>query len=292
MPEKPQTASGYRPEHVALVKQTCLYVATILCDLMDEITIIGGLVPPLLIPQGETAGTIDPYPGTMDLDIGFTLAVLEEKRYAEVSKRLRGAGFAPGQNEVGKMTRQTWRIEVPGKPAVTVDFLIPPSGPQDKSGTLQDLEKDFAAIIADGLPLAFQDRRRCRIDGETIRGEKATREVWVCEAGAFVFLKALAFRSRGERKDAFDLFYMLKNYGRNLDEVVAHARPLLNADSSRRALEILKEDFRDPDHLGPRRIAEFSTGGLDSAMQADVVGFVQQFVRRCEDPGQGRRKSQ
>ena len=116
MSDKPQTASGYQPEHMALVKGTCLYVATVLGDLMDEITIVGGLVPPLLISQAGGVERADPYPGTMDLDIGFALAVLKEKRYTEVSKRLKGAGFVPGRTEQGRVTRQTWWIEVPGRP--------------------------------------------------------------------------------------------------------------------------------------------------------------------------------
>jgi hypothetical protein len=51
MSEKPITASGYTPEHLELVRATCLYVATKLGDLMDELVIVGGLAPSLLIDQ-------------------------------------------------------------------------------------------------------------------------------------------------------------------------------------------------------------------------------------------------
>jgi predicted nucleotidyltransferase len=43
-------------------------------------------------------------------------------------------------------------------------------------------------------------------------GERASREIWVCGPGAFVVLKALAFRTRGENKDAYDLYYVIRNY--------------------------------------------------------------------------------
>jgi len=43
------------------------------------------------------------------------------------------------------------------------------------------------------------------LKGETLFGEKATRNIRVCDAGAYVVLKALAFDSRGENKDAYDL---------------------------------------------------------------------------------------
>lgn len=54
-PDKPTTAAGYRREHVELVRATCLYVATKLGDLSDDVVVIGGLVPSLLIAQERTA---------------------------------------------------------------------------------------------------------------------------------------------------------------------------------------------------------------------------------------------
>ena len=53
MPDKPTTADGYRSEQVGLVRGTCLYVATKLGDIMDELVVIGGLVPSLLIEQND-----------------------------------------------------------------------------------------------------------------------------------------------------------------------------------------------------------------------------------------------
>jgi len=99
---------------------------------------------------------------------------------------------------------------------VTIDFLIPPSRPTDRAGSLRDLERDLAAFIIPGLRLAFVDRQLVRLNGKTILGERAARDVWVCGPGAFVALKALAFKARGFSKDAYDLFYVVRNYGRGL----------------------------------------------------------------------------
>ena len=51
MPEKPTTAAGDTPDQVARVKSTCWYLATKLRDLMDELVVVGGLVPSLLIDE-------------------------------------------------------------------------------------------------------------------------------------------------------------------------------------------------------------------------------------------------
>ena len=89
----------------------------------------------------------------------------------------------------------------------TVDFLIAPDDTGKRGGTVWNLEPDFAAIVAPGLHLAFRDRELVNLSGKTIRGERASREMWACGPGAFVVLKALAFRLRGENKDAYDLVY-------------------------------------------------------------------------------------
>jgi hypothetical protein len=279
MAEKPTTAAGYPGEQVALVRATCLYVATKLGDLMDDLVVVGGLVPSLLIDQGELAEGTDPHVGTMDLDVGLAVALLDQGRYRTITERLRKAGFTQDVNEEGNPTRQRWKIERAGK--VTVDFLIPPTRPGDTGGKLRDIEADFAAVIAPGLHLAFQDRRRVTLSGRTIMGERATRDVWVCGPGAYVVLKALAFGSRGENKDAYDLFYVVRNFGTGVEDVAEHLRPLLGDRAAAEAIAVLRRDFVDHEGIGPRRVAEFQTGGPDDVIQADVVGFVRQLLQRC-----------
>ena len=167
---------------------------------MDELVVVGGLVPSLLVNQRVLPTGADSHVGTMDLDIGLAVALLEDGRYRTLAERLRSAGFEQDTSDRGHPTRQRWRIL--GRGRVTVDFLIPPSLPGDRGGALRDIEQDFAAIIAPGMHLAFRDREHVEIAGETIFGERATRTISVCGPGAYVVLKALAFRLRGENKDA------------------------------------------------------------------------------------------
>jgi hypothetical protein len=281
MPDKPISASGYRPEMVLRVRAACLYAATVLGDLMSEITVVGGLVPSLLIPKAKKSADSQPHVGTMDLDVGLALGLLEHERYRTLSERLKRAGFAPDENEKGHITRQRWFIEGKGHGKVTIDFLIPPSRSGDVGGKIRNIEKDFAALIAPGLHLAFQDRVQVALRGRTIHGETANRKVWICGAGAFVILKALAFEARGEYKDAYDLFYVLRNFGRGVEDVITRLRPLLDDDYTRQAIKILRRDFSAPDALGPRRVAMFLYGKQDEALQADVVGFVGGLLQKC-----------
>lgn len=283
MPDKPKRAADYKSEQVELVRATCLYVATKLGDLMDELVVVGGLVPSLLIDQETLPADTEAHVGTMDLDVGLTLALLDEGRYRKLTERLRDAGFTMDTNDDGNPTRQRWKISNSG--TVTVDFLIQPSLAGDRGGKLRNIEPDFAAIIAPGLKLAFQDRQRVTIDGRTLFGEKAKRDFWICGAGAFVVLKAFAFDGRGENKDAYDLYYVIRNYGAGVDDVVAKLQPLLADAETQKALGILRRDFLDPASVGPRRTSEFLTGGSDDVIQADVAGFVKQLLDKCAKMG-------
>jgi hypothetical protein len=101
MADKPQRASEYRSEQVALVRSTCLYVATKLGDLIDDVVVVGGLVPSLLIDQRDLPEGVSTHVGTMDLDVGLKLALLDHGRYGPRpvchSQGLAGLCKLPGQ---------------------------------------------------------------------------------------------------------------------------------------------------------------------------------------------------
>ena len=274
---KPTRASDYTAEQVALVRTVCLFIATKLGDLMDELVVVGGLVPSLIIDQSTLSPETDAHVGTMDLDVGLTLAIFDEKRYEALAERLKRAGFVPDTNEEGRLTHQRWKVK--DSENVTVDFLIPPSDDRDRGGSLKHIQSDFAAIVTPGLRLAFIDRQRITLSGRTVIGEEASREVWVCGPGAYTVLKALAFDGRGENKDAYDLYYVLCNYGAGIGDIVASLLPLLKESETRKAIDILKRDFLNQDGPGPRRVSEFMHGAPDDDIQADVAGFVRLLLK-------------
>ncbi len=281
MTEKPSFALDYKIENVELMRQTCLYVATRLGDLLDDLVVVGGLAPSLLIPDESLPADEDAHIGTMDLDLGLSLALLDKKRYEDLTFRLHRADFKPDENEAGNPTFQRWKITPAADVKITVDFLIPPSFEKDKGGNLRHIENDFAAVIAPGLHLAFKDRQKVTLKGHTLLGEEANRDIWVCGPGAFVALKALAFDQRGENKDAYDLYFVIRNYGNGVDDVCKKLFPLLKEPETQKALEILKRDFSEPNDVGPSRIARFLYAGPDDEIQADAVGYVTELLRRC-----------
>lgn len=285
MQSKPKTITGYESDQVELVLMTCRYICTILGDFMDEIVIVGGLVPSLIIDQSNLPEGVEPHAGTMDLDIGLSIAVYDDQLYQNITERLRGAGFSPDTNEKGNPTNQRWQINEGGG-KVTLDFLIPATEEdKGKARRFKNLEKDFAALPTDGLMLAFTDYVEVTLNGPTIKGEIIeNRKIRVCGPGAFVVLKSIAFFNRGENKDAYDLFYTIRNYGTGPDDVAKRFIALGANEYCERALTLLKENFLKIDSVGVIRAMKFLLGddAEDEDVQAEVMGFVTRFVENCE----------
>ncbi len=274
MANKPSTAAGYPPLMAIAARQMCLYVATFLGDLMDDIVVVGGLVPYLIVDQEHAA---EPHVGTRDLDLGLALAVLDEERYKQIAERLRSRGFEQARNAEGKPTRQTWRLR---DEDITIDFLIPPADASQKPGRLQNLEADFAAIITPGLPLAFQDVVRVEIVDVTPNKERDRGTVNVAGPAAFVVLKAHALNLRGENKDAYDLVYVLRNFGDEpVTDVAERFASIATAPEAVAALDILDSKFASIEHVGPRRYAEFLGHADDEARRAEAYAAVREFLR-------------
>jgi Nucleotidyl transferase AbiEii toxin, Type IV TA system len=273
---KPRTAAGYSPEQLKTVLATCQTLASILGDLLDDLVVVGGLVPSLLI---AAKAVHDPHVGSLDVDVGLEVAMLDTGRYHTLAERLRGRDFEPDMNEQGNPTRQRWTHKRFRN--VKVDFLMAPVGGA-APGSLQDLEVDLAAVVTPALTLAFRDRERVRLGNRTLEEEVVSRHIPVCGAGAFVVLKALAFRNRGENKDAYDLWYVLRHFGDSAEEVGARLRPLLDDANAREAMRVLAEDFATLDSLGPRRTAEFLSRSGDDAFCADVAGLVSRLLRSLQ----------
>lgn len=284
MKSKPASAAGYSPTTVQLVQSTTLYIATKLGDLRDDVVIVGGLVPSLIVTQDQIPTGKPAHIGTMDVDLGLAIAILEEERYRELCERLRSAGFVPDLSKSGRPTLQRWSIEANGR-TVTLDFLIPATRDTDRGGTLRHFEEGFAAIITPGLELAFEDRRLVALEGKTVHNEIASREVWVCEAGAFTVLKSLAFDGRGENKDAYDLVYLLEHYGSGVGDVFQRLKPLLGSPSAQEALRILERDFAEFESLGPKRVAEFLGDPENETVRADAAGVVRSLLTLCRASG-------
>lgn len=275
---KPLHENDYEAAETALVLSTVLTVATALGNLHEHVCIVGGIVPKLLVDLPEPEHDESPHCGSNDLDIGLSLALLDDSRYSEIADRLRRLEFGPSVNDKGNPRLQHWHNESMN---VDIDFLMP-ARPDDEAGSIQPLERDFGALLTRGLGLAFTEIEERTISGVTLEGHQATRDVNVCGPASFVVLKSLAFGDRAEPKDVYDLVYVLEHWGPGLEDVarrllVLRGQGVAAAETVAAALAVLARDFETIDHIGPRKCAMFSAGD-DDAVAADAMAVVMDLL--------------
>jgi hypothetical protein len=272
---KPQVISGYESGRTEAIVKTCLHLATRLGDFVDDLVIVGGIVPYLLVDQSNVEYE-ERHCGSLDVDLVLSVALRDEDRYEAIADRLRNAGFRPDMNEAGNQVVQRWRH---GKIRnAVVDFLMDTEG---TPGSLQHLTSDLAAFVSPGISLAFRGRRLVTLKGTTLDGALAERNFFVCGAGVFVLLKARAFFSRSERKDAYDIDYVLRNYGAGLIEIAAEVKPLIDDPVVIDGLKKLGNEFATLDSNGPIQLARFLGEEDSDALRADCSGLATEFVRQC-----------
>jgi hypothetical protein len=267
---KPATASGYRPEHLQAVRGACLDLFATIGDMVEDVVIVGGLVPSLLIDPVSARGEV--HVGTVDLDLGLQVGLARNAHYHRLATRLRDHGFEPGRDERGELTRHRWVSRPRG---ILVDFLTPQGS--RRKGTLAKVDTDLEAFATPGLALAFADREWVVMNNPASGTQEG--RLPVCGPGAFVILKALAFRSRRANKDAYDIDYVLRHYGDNVDAVARRMRPLQADAVGREALGCLREDFADLGSIGSVAVAAFLGRRDDEGFRADVAGLVQRLMQ-------------
>jgi hypothetical protein len=219
----------------------------VLGEYRDAMVLIGGWVPELLLPKA-----IPPHTGSLDVDVLLDPGPLrEEDRYAELVVLLKGRGY----EETDKPFKLAKGVKVDnGNPIrVEVDFLLPRK-PKTKRGKVLP---EFRAIEADGARFALGHKQHLTFQGHMPDGRQNTITLQVASLPAFIVMKAFALDGRDKPKDAYDLYFCLKNAPggpKGLAEALVADRANPEA---RRALAILADKFSSPDDYGPSTVAMF-----------------------------------
>ena len=125
------------------------------------------------------------------------------------------------------------------------------------------------------------------LNGLTLEGDLIERVVAFCGPAAFFALKAFAFANRNERKDAYDLVYVLRRWGGGIEDIAArmgeHARR--DPDLVREVVALLARDFATDDSVGPRAASRFYDGEVEDDRVADAFGAVHEVSGACERRG-------
>lgn len=242
------TYTDYSKEAVEAARRVMLELMRLLGEYSGHIVVVGGWVPELLIPQAP-----EPHTGSTDVDLAVNHLTMPEDGYKTILELLQGHGYRMGKQPFifhRKVTIRGREIEV------EVDFLAGEYAGTGKSHRTQKVQ-DLQPRKARGADAAFGDPAVITLHGELPGKGKDSAQVQVASLPSFLIMKGIALGDRLKEKDAWDIYYCLRNFPGGLKRIAQELQPRLGSSICQEALGILDEKFSDVDSVGPVHIANF-----------------------------------
>jgi predicted nucleotidyltransferase len=152
---------------------------------------------------------------------------------------------------------RTIEAEDGGPPiAIIVDFLMPRDAVIEKN--VPPLVENFAVQKADGAALALKFSEAFFLEGVMPKGGKNRIELQIASIPALLAMKGYALAGRMKDKDAYDIYYCVRNYQGGVDALVTDCKPLLDDAEAVIAFKHIAEKFADRDFHGPESVARFA----------------------------------
>ena len=278
-PQEPQSASEYEDRTTAAVKSVLIEIGQILGSFKGKFAVIGGAVPWLLLANEEM-----PHVGTLDVDLSLDAEALGEGEYATLIGALQGHGYARREDlRRFQLVRQVSAQNDGDAIDVVVDFLMPRDAEVVKNDP--PLIDDFAVQRADGADLAMRFNELVAVTGAMPNGGTNRVEITVCSIPALLAMKGHALAGRYKQKDAYDIYYCVRNYPGGIASLAQQCLPLLKHASGERGFHRIAEKFDTFDGHGPtcvRRFVEATRALGDRSpeqWQQDAFGQIDALLR-------------
>ncbi len=242
------TRIDYTAEAVKAARSVMLELTHLLAEYRHGIVVVGGWVPELLLANAR-----QPHTGSLDVDLALDHRALSEVGYKTILQLLHSRGYHQGKQPFSfyrtvHIGENTYEVEV--------DFLAGEYAGTERSHRTQKIQ-DMRPRKARGCDLAFAQVAEVTLSGNLPDGSADSVCVRVASIPSFLVMKAITLAARLKEKDAWDIYYCIRNYPGGIDSLAEEIRPLLENKLVQEALRILAEKFTSPDHIGPRHVADF-----------------------------------
>ena len=251
---EPRSANDYDDRTTSAVKSVLVEIGQILGSFEGKFAVIGGAVPWLLLSQAEM-----PHAGTADVDLALHAEALGDGEYARLVELLQSHGYRQGPALRRFQLARMVAASDDGPPIdIVVDFLMPRDAVIARNNP--PLVSNFAVQRADGAELALNFYQMVAIDGGMPDGGRNLVSIAVASIPALLAMKGYAIAKREKPKDAYDIYYCVRNYPDGVDGLVTATIPFLNVDAARTGYRHIASKFRTDDDYGPTRVREFVDG--------------------------------
>jgi hypothetical protein len=242
--------SDYAPEEVQACKSVLVELIHLFGEIKNELVIIGGWAPALLIPQSS-----EPHIGSLDIDVALDFARIPNDTYQTILKAFRKRGYKQDKDQPFRFYR-TVEAEGLGPVRVAVDLMAGEYGGTGKSRRTQVVQ-DARARKARGCDLAFDATITVTVEAKLPGGGVDKVRVKVAGIVPFLVMKGMAMYDRLKEKDAYDIFFCIEHYPGGLDALVQEFKPHLSNKLVMEGLGKIRSKFSTLQHAGPKWVADF-----------------------------------
>lgn len=282
-PLEPQSAADYDDRSTEAVKSVLLEIGQILGSYKGKFVVVGGLIPWLLQNDEEM-----PHVGTLDIDLGLDPSALADGEYASLIELLKGHGYRQRDDlnpdlRSFQLVRELHPEDGSAPIDVVVDFLMQRDVRVVKNRP--PLVEGFRVQEVNGADLAIRHAEDFRLNGNMPGGGTNTVAISVCSIPAFLAMKGFALEGRYKQKDAYDIYYAIRNYPDGIPALAEACKSVLNDPEGREAYEYINRKFTAFDDYGPTCVRNFVEGTdvlqerTPEQWQQDAFGVVDQWLR-------------
>lgn len=238
----------YPAPMVEAARSVMLELVRLLGEYREDMVIIGGWVPELLMPDADPS-----HVGSTDIDLALNHLKIQEAGYETIRKLLLSRDYREGPQPF-IFYRD---IVIDGETVtIQVDLLAGEYQGTGRGRRHQDI-LDIKARKARGADLVFDQYREVTIDGRLPSGARDRATLRVASIVPFFVMKAMALAERLKEKDAWDLYYCLLHYPGGIEAIAQEFAPHREHGLVKEGLAHLAEKFASPEHFGPVSVADF-----------------------------------
>ena len=242
-----QVAHDYSEGQREAAHRVLVEIVNLLSSFRDDMRIIGGWVPDLMFPDMEHIGSVD-------VDVLLNHVHLKEAGYMSIERILLRNGYRKHPEKYFSYVKDILIADITY--AVDLDILAGKYNGTDESKRSQRVQ-GIHALKASGGNFAFDfPAKMITITAKRPDGSIDVASVGVVAVVPYLVMKSLAL-GRGKPKDAYDIYFTVKNYPGGIDALADEFRVVSGKELVSDMIQKLKGKFASVDHAGPADVADF-----------------------------------
>lgn len=269
----PDIARDYDARGSAAAFSVLIELGQVLGAYRQKFVIVGGAVPWLLMPNVRPS-----HIGTLDVDLNLSPEALSAGEYATLIESLETAGYERGVDDLKPFQLRRWVRLDEGEPiAILIDLMMPDDAKTRKNRP--PLVDGLRVIEASGGRVALDHNVVRHIEGRMPDGRNNSVDLLVASIPAFLVMKGYALIGRDKKKDAYDIYFSVRNFDGGPIALAEACKELLADESVTTGYRNIAGKFQHEDDFGPQTVKAFlaESDALEemTAEQIQVDAFMQ-----------------